>query len=288
MKNMKKVLALMLAGTMVFGLSACGSSDSADTASDSETEAESEDTEEEEASTTENTDDNLVVGFDQNFPPFGYVGDDGEFTGFDIELATETAERMGVELVLQPIDWDAKDMELTSGTIDCIWNGFTMTGREEDYAWSDPYMDNAQVFVVRVDSGISSEADLAGKVVDVQKESSAETALASEENEELAASFGQLISVADYNTAMMDLESGAVEAVAMDKFVALDQIKDKTDTFMILDYEISSEQYAVGFALDNTELRDQVNTILHEMDEDGTFAEISEKWFGEDVSILGN
>jgi polar amino acid transport system substrate-binding protein len=86
---------------------------------------------------------------------------------------------------------------------------------------------------------------------------------------------------------MMDLESGAVDAVAMDKFVALDQINGKEDTYTVLDYEISSEQYAVGFASGNTELRDQVNEILLEMNEDGTFAEISEKWFGTDVSILG-
>lgn len=266
MKNMKKILALLMTGAMVVGFASCGKSD--------------------DKKATENNDKNLVVGFDQNFPPFGYVGEDGEFTGFDIELAAAAADKLGLEVVYQPIDWDAKDMELSSGTIDCIWNGFTLNGREDDYAWSDPYMNNAQVFVVRSDAGIESETDLAGKIVDVQKESSAETALNSDDNKALTASFNQLIPVADYNTAMMDLESGALDAVAMDKFVALDQTKDKADTFKVLDYEISSEQYAVGFEKNNTELRDKVNEALKEMNEDGTFAKISEKYFGENVSIL--
>lgn len=266
--KMKRLEAILLAGLLGISTMACGSDTDKNTSS------------------TENTEDNLVVGFDQNFPPFGYVGEDGEYTGFDIELAQEVADRLGLELVLQPIDWDAKDMELSSGTIDCIWNGFTINGREDAYAWTDPYMDNAQVFVVRTDAGITSEEDLKGKIVDVQQESSAETALHEENLADLTSSFGQLIAVADYNTAMMDLESGAVDAVAMDKFVALDQISGKEDTFMVLDYEISSEQYGVGFALENTELRDQVNETLHEMDADGTFATISEKWFGTDVSIL--
>jgi polar amino acid transport system substrate-binding protein len=147
-------------------------------------------------------------------------------------------------------------------------------------------MNNAQVFVVRSDSGITSEKDLKGKIVDVQKESSAESALNSEESKSLTDSFSQLIPVADYNTAMMDLESGAVDAVAMDKFVALDQTKDKGDTFQVLSYEISSEQYGIGFEKKNTALRDKVNTALKEMNADGTFAKISKKYFGEDVSIL--
>ena len=121
-----------------------------------------------------------VFGLDEAqkaMEPFGYVGDDGEFTGFDIEMATECAARMGKKIVLQPIDWDAKDMELEAGTIDCIWNGFTMNGREDQYTWTEPYMDNSQVVVVKKDSGINTLADLAGKVVEVQKESAAETAL---------------------------------------------------------------------------------------------------------------
>ena len=136
--------------------------------------------------------DTFTVGFDQDFPPMGFVGDDGEFTGFDLELAAEVAERLGKEIVYQPIAWDAKDMELDSGTIDCIWNGFTMTGREDNYTWSEPYMANKQVFVVKKDSGITTLEDLAGMTVDVQIDSSAEAALKEEENADLTGSFGAL------------------------------------------------------------------------------------------------
>ena len=226
----------------------------------------------------------FTVGFDQDFPPMGFVDDEGGFTGFDIELAEEAAKRLGLEFVPQPIAWDSKDMELNSGTIDCIWNGFTINGREDDYAWSDPYLDNKQVFVVAEDSGITDWDGLAGKVVEVQADSSAEAAL--NDNKELTDTFGTLQAVADYNTAFMDLESGAVDAIAMDIVVAGYQIEQREGGFTILDQEISSEQYGVGFALDNTELRDKVNDTLKEMASDGTLAEISEKWFGEDITII--
>ncbi len=228
----------------------------------------------------------FTVGFDQDFPPFGYVGDDGEFTGFDIEMATECAKRMGKEIKLQPIDWDAKDMELESGTIDCIWNGFTMNGREDQYTWSDSYMDNTQVVIVKKDSGIETLADLSGKIVEVQKESSAQSALEDEEHTELLASFGGFLQVAEYNTAFMDLESGAVDAIAIDIGVANFQLEGKEDDYVILEEVISSEQYAVGFLKGNEALRDEVQSTLLEMAEDGTFAEISDRYFGYDVCTL--
>ena len=134
------------------------------------------------------------------------------------------------------------------------------------------------------DSGIEKLADLAGKIVEVQKESSAQSAL--EENTDLSGSFAQLLTVGEYNTAIMDLESGAVDAIAMDIFVAKDQLADKGDELVILDEQISSEKYAVGFLKGNTELRDQVQKTLEEMVADGTFAEISKKWFDSDVCIL--
>ena len=226
----------------------------------------------------------FVLGFDQEFPPMGFVGEDGEFTGFDIELGKEVAERLGMEFVPQPIAWDAKDLELESGTISCIWNGFTMTGREDNYTFSKPYLENRQVFVVLKDSGIATQADLAGKVVEVQADSSAEAAM--KENTALSDTFKKLQAVADYNTAMMDLEAGAVDAIAMDEVVAAFQIQAKEDTFVILDEEISAEEYAVGFLKGNDELKDKVDATLKEMADDGTMAEISEKWFGKDITIF--
>ena len=227
----------------------------------------------------------LIVGFDQEFPPMGFIGDDGEYTGFDLELAQEVAKRLGLSYKAQPIAWDSKDMELESGNIDCIWNGFTMTGREDAYTWSDPYMENAQVFVVKADSGIESPADLAGKIVEVQMDSSGQKAL--EADPELSGSFAQLITTPDYNTAFMDLEQGAVDAVCMDIIVASYQIREREADMVILDDALASEDYGIGFKKGNTELRDQVNDTLLEMAEDGTLAQISEKWFGEDITTIG-
>ena len=264
---MKKFMALLLVAGMTLSLTACGGS--TDTAKTDQADGK----------------DTFTVGFDQDFPPFGYVGDDGEFTGFDIEMATECAARMGKKIVLQPIDWDAKDMELEAGTIDCIWNGFTMTGREDDYTWTEPYMENTQVFVVRNDSGIEGKDGLAGKVVECQADSSAEAAL--KEVPDLTATFAQLLTTADYNTAFMDLEQGAVDAIAMDVIVAGYQIQQRKADFKILDDSLSAEEYGVGFKKGNTELRDKVQAALEDMAKDGTLKEISEKWFGEDVTTIG-
>ena len=222
-----------------------------------ETAADSENTENANAETTDvsKTEGTFTVGFDQDFPPMGFVGDDGEFTGFDLEMAAEVAKRLNLAIAYQPIAWDAKDMELDAGTIDCIWNGFTMNGREDDYEWSKPYMKNNQVFVVRGDSDITSEADLAGKNVEVQTDSSAEAAL--NDNSELTATFAALTPVADYNTAFMDLESGAVDAIAMDDVVASYQITSRKADFKVLDDVIAAEEYGIGFKKGNTELRDK-------------------------------
>ena len=282
----KRFVSAALAAVMALSMTACGSSNSAaeTTAADTEAaESQAEETTAEEAKTTDGG--TLIVGFDQDFPPMGFVGDDGEYTGIDLELAQEVAKRLGLEYKAQPIAWDSKDMELESGNIDCIWNGFTMTGREDDYTWTEPYMANQQVFVVANDSDINSQADLAGKIVEVQADSSAEAAL--KEAPELTATFKELLTTADYNTAFMDLEQGAVDAIAMDVIVAGYQIQQRNADFKILDDSLSEEEYGVGFKKGNTELRDKVQSTLEEMAEDGTLQEVSEKWFSKDVTTVG-
>lgn len=282
----KRFVSAALAAVMALSMTACGSSNSAaeTTAADTEAaESQAEETTAEEAKTTDGG--TLIVGFDQDFPPMGFVGDDGEYTGFDLELAQEVAKRLGLEYKAQPIAWDSKDMELESGNIDCIWNGFTMTGREDDYTWTEPYMANQQVFVVANNSDINSQADLAGKIVEVQADSSAEAAL--KEAPELTATFKELLTTADYNTAFMDLEQGAVDAIAMDVIVAGYQIQQRNADFKILDDSLSEEEYGVGFKKGNTELRDKVQSTLEEMAEDGTLQEVSEKWFSKDVTTVG-
>lgn len=295
----KRAVSVMLTAAMVSAmLAGCGSKNAetqsaADTTAESaasgdetsaDTQAADEETTDAETTDASKTDGTFTVGFDQDFPPMGFVGDDGEFTGFDLEMAAEVAKRLNLMIAYQPIAWDAKDMELDAGTIDCIWNGFTMNGREDDYEWSKPYMKNNQVFVVRGDSDINSEADLAGKNVEVQTDSSAEAAL--NDNSELTSTFGSLTPVADYNTAFMDLESGAVDAIAMDDVVASYQITSRKADFKVLDDVIAAEEYGIGFKKGNTGLRDKVQATLEEMAADGTAAKISEKWFGKDITTI--
>lgn len=254
----------------------------AETAADTDTDTKAPETEASEAGAAGGT---FTVGFDQEFPPMGYVGDDGEYTGFDLEVAEEVAKRLGMEFVPQPVDWAAKDMELESGNIDCIWNGFTMTGREDDYTWTEAYMANQQVFVVTAESGIKTLADLAGKVVEVQAESSAEAALKDDPN--LTGTFGTLQSTPDYNTAFMDLQMGAVDAIAMDEVVARFQIEQRQVDFIVLDETLAAENYAVGFKKGNDALKDQVQAQLEALAADGTLAKISEKWFDKDITTIG-
>lgn len=157
----------------------------------------------------------LVVGFDKSYPPYGFVGDDGEYTGFDLDLAKAVADKQGWEVKYEAIDWDAKDTLLNSGAINCIWNGFTMEGREDGYTFSEPYMLNEQVLVVKKDADIKSWDDLAGKTVITQTDSAAQDVLEGDQKD-LAATFATLDTIGEYNTAFMQLESGAVDAVACD------------------------------------------------------------------------
>ncbi len=233
----------------------------------------------------------LVVGFDSEFPPYGYKDDKGEYVGFDLDLAQEVCNRNNWTLVKQPIDWDAKDSELSSGTIDCIWNGFTINGREDKYLWSKPYIDNKQVIVTKSNSGINSLSDLKGKQVETQKDSSALSALEGDQKP-LADTFKQLVQIADYNTAFLDLDAGTCDAVAMDIGVAQYQVNSKSNPsdYKILDEEISSEQYGIGFKKGNEQLRDKIQQTLDEMEADGTIAKIASKYdsYGVPGSLIKN
>lgn len=219
----------------------------------------------------------LIVGFDQSYPPYGFVGDDGSYTGFDLDLAQAVADKLGWKVKLEAIDWDAKDTLLDSGAINCIWNGFTREGREDDYTFSDPYMLNAQVVVVKKGSGIASEADLAGKTVITQVDSAAEDVLEGDKKD-LASTFASLETIGDYNTAFMQLESGAVDAVACDLSIAQYQMAAKPDAYVMLDERLSEENYAVGFKKGDTETAKQVTDALRELDADGTVQQLCEKY----------
>ena len=222
----------------------------------------------------------LIVGFDSAYPPYGYVGDDGSYTGFDLELAQEVGKRVGWEVQLEPIDWDAKDTLMNSGAINCIWNGFTIEGRENDYTFSEPYMLNAQVVVVKKGSGISDLAGLAGKAVITQTDSAAYDVLAGEDaaQADVAATFASLETIGDYNTAFMQLETGAVDAVACDLSIAAYQLAAKPDAYEQLSEQLSSEHYAVGFKKGDDASATQVTETLKAMDKDGLVKDLCDKY----------
>ena len=222
----------------------------------------------------------LIVGFDAAYPPYGYVGDDGSYTGFDLELAQEVGKRVGWEVQLEPIDWDAKDTLMNSGAINCIWNGFTIEGRENDYTFSEPYMLNAQVVVVKKGSGISDLAGLAGKAVITQTDSAAYDVLAGEDaaRADVAATFASLETIGDYNTAFMQLETGAVDAVACDLSIAAYQLAAKPDAYEQLSEQLSSEHYAVGFKKGDEASATQVTDTLKAMDKDGFVKDLCDKY----------
>lgn len=231
----------------------------------------------------------FTVGFDAEYPPYGYMDDNGDYTGFDLELAQAVCDLKGWKLKKQPIVWDNKDNELNSGSIDCIWNGFTMNGREDDYTFSVPYVDNSQVIVVAENSGIEQLSDLAGKTVGVQAASAALDLLQSEDEggqKALADTFGSLNEFADYNTAFTELQAGALDALAIDVGVAKYQLNSRGEGFKILDETLNTEQYAIGFKKGNQELCDIVNKDLQELANEGKVAELAEKYEIADMVTL--
>lgn len=231
----------------------------------------------------------LIVGFDAEYPPYGYMDENGEYTGFDLELAQAVCDLEGWELEKKPINWDSKDMELNSGSIDCIWNGFTINGREDDYTWSDPYLNNEQVMVVAADSGIEKLDDLAGKNVVVQAASAALDALNSDDNKDLTASFASLTENPDYNTAFMNLDSGAADAIAVDIGVAKYQLSQREEgKYVILDEPIQSEEYGIGFKKGNDELKDTVWEEVLKLYDAGEVDKLAEKYEVADMLCIGD
>ena len=228
----------------------------------------------------------FVLGLDDAFPPMGFRNENNEIVGYDIDLAKEVTKRIGVELVCQPIDWNAKEQELNTGKIDCIWNGFTITPeREAAMTFTKPYLKNAQVLVVRADSKAKTLADLKGKTVGLQAGSSAADAL--EAAKDFKASLKNVVEFKDNLTALMDLEAKGADAVVMDLIVANDNITRSGKPYRILEESLSPENYGVGFRKADVALMTKVQESLDAMAKDGTLAQISTKWFGSDISVVG-
>ncbi len=273
---MKKWIALLLAMVLCLSLAACGSNNDNNNANNTTDDQNTPAAGQEDNTQPSGEKQKLIVGFDAEFPPFGFIAEDGSYDGFDLAMAKELCSRLGWDFEAVAIDWDTKDAELKAGSINCIWNGFTYTGREEEYTWSDPYVENKIVLVVKADSGITSMADLAGKTVMAQAASSAVDAI--EANEEFKSSLKEVVELGDYNMGFMELAQGSVDAVAADMGVAAYQAASNEGDYVILDDAISTEQYAIGFLKGNTELRDAVNAELLKMAEDGTMTSIGENY----------
>ena len=221
----------------------------------------------------------LIIGIDDKFAPMGFRDDNNEIVGFDIEYAKAAAEKMGKEVTFQPIDWSAKESELNSGRIDMIWNGYTITDeRKEKVLFSKPYLENSQVVVVLGDSSISKLDDLADKEVGLQSLSSAADAL---DANPIKAKIANISEFPDNVLALTDLKTKRLDAVVIDEVVARYYMSKEPNTFKLLDEALAPEQYGIGIKKGNEALLDELQKALDEMNSDGTAAEISTKWFGE-------
>ena len=259
----KRLTVLMLAFAMIFTmavLTACGGGGSDESASS--------DTQYGEGFVFKH-------GFDLDYRPYSFVDDNGENGGFDVEMAQAVFDFYGWEYQPVPFNWDAKDAELNAGSCDCIWSGFTINGREDDYLWSEPYSDNTQKIMVKKDSGIATLADLAGKKVGVQTATSAYDLLNDEEGQkELADTFADLNVYDTYTIAITDLNAGAIDAVAVDVTRAQEAMAND-ENLVCLEENLGSEQYGIGFRKDDQELCDMVNVALEALAQDGTVAKIA-------------
>lgn len=228
----------------------------------------------------------FVLGLDDSFPPMGFRDENNEIVGFDIDVAREVCKRLGVELVCQPIDWNSKEQELNTGKIDCIWNGFTITDeRKQNMEFSDPYVNNAQVVVVKKDAEENALSDFKGKKIGVQAGSSAQQAI--DDSPDFKNGLSEIVEYKENLTALMDLEAGGVDGVVMDLIVANDNINRSGKPFRILDESLAPESYGVGFRKGDVALCNAVNDQMIAMAKDGTMAEIATKWFGADITVIG-
>ncbi len=259
---MKKIASILLSMGMILSVAAgCSSSDSSSQASSSESKA-------------------LVIGIDDKFAPMGFRDEKNEIVGFDIDYARAAGEKMGVEVTFQPIDWKAKESELNSGRIDLIWNGYTITDeRKEKVLFTKPYLANAQVIVTKADSDIAKISDLAGKVVGLQALSSAADALNANE---VSSQIKTITEFPDNVLALSDLKIGRLDAVIIDEIVARYYMTKEEGTFKIVEESLTPEEYGVGVKKGNEALLADLQAALDELNQDGTAATISEKWFGED------
>lgn len=292
MNRAKKLAAVLTAGLLLISASGCGLVQSAKSSASSAAGASS--------SAPDQSWDKVksagqfVLGFDKAFPPMGYVDTKtGETVGFDIDMATEACKRLDIKVKFQPINWDNKQAELDNGNVDCLWNGFSKTEeRAKQFNLSIPYMKNNQVILVKTGSSYQGLDSLSGKTIGVQSDSSAETALNDSANSAFKGSLKQIVKIDDYSKAVLEIQNGTIDAIAIDEVVARYYLTNNPGAYMILqdkdgkDISLAVEDYVVGFRKNDEALKVKIEGVLREMSKDGTAAKISQKWFGKDVSTL--
>lgn len=228
--------------------------------------------------------DKIVIGLDDNFPPMGFRDDSGELVGFDIDLAKEASKRMNIPVEFKPIDWDSKEAALKSKQVDMLWNGLTITDeRKKQIAFSKPYLNNSQILVVRADSPVNDRAGLAGKIVGTQEGSSSIEAL--DKAADFKNSLQDVKKYGDFVNAFMDLEVGRIDGVLVDSVVGRYYMSKKPGSYKVVDDKMGAEEYGVGMRQEDKALQDKLNKVLKQMSEDGTMTKLSQKWFGEDITI---
>ena len=226
----------------------------------------------------------IVAGMDDTFAPMGFRNDKGELVGFDIDMAKAISKEIGVPIEFKAIDWASKESELESGRIDCIWNGFTMTDeRKKVLAFTKPYMDNVQGYVVLNDSAVKTPEDLKGKRLSIQESSTAEIALNRDEN--LKKSFGEIKAYPDFSACFMDLESGRADAVLGDTVLIEYYMTKKPGMFRELPGEVARDTFSIGIKKDNEALVKLLNDGIDKIIANGEGAKVSQKWFGKDVML---
>ncbi len=269
---MKKLVCLIASAVMIFSLSACATKETTPQPTETGTVS----------NTTETS--KIIVGLDENFPPMGFRDDKNELVGFDIDLGKAAAKKMGVEIEFQPIDWDSKELELKSKKVDLLWNGVTITDeRKQNMLFSKPYIKNNQIILVNPTSDIKTKADLAGKKIGLQKGSSARNAV--DKDTETVKTIKEIVEYPDNISAFLDLSIGRTDAVVVDEIVAKYYLTQNPNKFVMLGDNFGGEEYGVAMRLDDTALNEKLQKALDEMNADGTSAEISKKWFNDDIMI---
>lgn len=283
MKNAKRLAAVLTAGLLLISASGCGLVNSAKSSADKSWDK-------------VKSAGQLVLGFDKAFPPMGYIDTKtGETVGFDIDMATEACKRLGIKVKFQPINWDNKQAEIDNGNVDCLWNGFSKTpARAESFNLSIPYMKNNQVILVKTSSTYKGLDSLSGKTIGVQSDSSAESALNDTKNAVFRESLKQVVKIDDYSKAVLEIQNGTIDAIAIDEVVARYYLTSNPGAYRILqdkdakDASLAVEDYVVGFRKNDNALKQQVEGVLKEMSKDGAATKISQKWFGKDVITIPN